>query len=76
MRGMVTCRITSSAAAAIGIASSAPVDAEQGAADEYGDDGDGGGYVDRPAHDTRVDDVVLELLVGDVEDDAGDAHAR
>ena len=47
-------------------------DAEQRAADQHRDHGDHAGDVDRRTHHARVDHVVLELLVDDVEDDAGD----
>ena len=57
-------------AAAVGMASSAPSDAQQRAADEHGDDGRGGGDVDRALHDPRVEHVVLDLLVEQEEDRA------
>src|SRR5215211_2106794 len=49
-------------------------DPEEGAAQEGGDDGDRAGDVDGSAHDAGGNDVVLDLLVDDAVDEAGNAR--
>ena len=55
IRGIATCRSTSSTAAAIGDREQRADDAEQRAAEQHGDHGDRCGHVDRAAHHPRVD---------------------
>ena len=74
--GRRTSRTSSMIAAAVGIASSAPTTPSSDGADQRGDHDDRAGQVDRARHHPRVDHVVLELLVDDVEDHAGEPDVR
>ena len=50
--------------------------AEQRTAEQGSDHHEGAGNVHRLLEDPRLKDVVLELLIGDVEDQGGDSDSR